>query len=123
MTMTESSDTEVQEAFHAVVAGDEPGVAGRLADMAELAERYRRQAENLALALDSNRQIGVAIGLIMAQYKLDHHAAYAELVRLSQDSNLKLRDVAAKLIAVEDPGYQPVVVAAAPTVGSVQRGG
>lgn len=50
-------------------------------------------------ALKTRLQIGQAEGLIMARYHLDPEAAFRLLVRLSQQTHLKLRDVAARLVA------------------------
>jgi AmiR/NasT family two-component response regulator len=55
------------------------------------------QSRNLQIALASNRSIGVAVGIIMATYKVTQDQAF-DLLRLSsQHSHLKLRDVAASV--------------------------
>jgi hypothetical protein len=50
-------------------------------------------------ALESRRAIGMAIGIVMERYTIDDDRAFAFLVRVSQDSNVKLRDVAADIVS------------------------
>ena len=50
-------------------------------------------------ALESRRAIGMAIGIVMERYQIDDDRAFAFLVRVSQHSNVKLRDVAADIIS------------------------
>jgi ANTAR domain len=52
------------------------------------------RAENLQLALASNREIGVAIGILMLRHKLTDAQSFDLLRRVSQHSHRKLRDVA-----------------------------
>lgn len=54
-----------------------------------------RDAENLQAALRSSRQIGTAIGILMAQQKITSEQAFAQLSDASQHLNRKLRDIAA----------------------------
>lgn len=49
---------------------------------------------HLERALDSNRRIGAATGIIMCRHDLTEDAAFARLRTVSQRSNRKLRDVA-----------------------------
>ena len=53
----------------------------------------------LHTALDTRKLIGQAQGLLMERYDLDEARAFEVLRRYSQDHNVKLRDVAAHLIA------------------------
>ncbi|GEO94459.1 GAF and ANTAR domain-containing protein [Kocuria turfanensis] len=58
----------------------------------------QERAENLELALRSNREIGTAIGVLMAQHKLTRQQAH-ELLRLaSQDTNRKMADIATEVV-------------------------
>ncbi len=59
----------------------------------------RRQVETLTDALNSRRTISQAIGLVMERYGLDEDRAFQYLVRVSQTSNVRLRDVARELVA------------------------
>jgi transcriptional regulator with GAF, ATPase, and Fis domain len=54
----------------------------------------RMLAENLALAVDTNRRIGMATGILMAQRKITEEQAFAALRRASQSMNTKVRDLA-----------------------------
>jgi GAF domain-containing protein len=57
------------------------------------------EVEHLQTAMHSRHLIGVAQGLLMQRYGLSEEAAFQVLSRHSQDSNTKLRDVAARLVA------------------------
>ena len=65
------------------------------------ARRYakaRTLAENLTRALDSRALIDQAIGVLMARRGLTAEQAFAALARESQNSNTKLRDLAARVV-------------------------
>lgn len=55
------------------------------------------RAENLLRALESNREIGVAMGVLMQQHRLTREQAFDVLRVASQDSNRKLTDIAAEV--------------------------
>ncbi len=77
-------------------------------ELHRLREREIDMAQNkagqLRSALDSNRSIGTATGILMVTHRLTAAQAFALLTRASQDSNRKLRDVAA---AVVSDGWLP----------------
>ncbi|MCW2523773.1 MAG: hypothetical protein JWO63_2108, partial [Frankiales bacterium] len=52
------------------------------------------QNQNLQIALDSNRTVGVAIGILMATYKVTEVQGFDLLRLASQHSHRKLHDVA-----------------------------
>jgi AmiR/NasT family two-component response regulator len=52
------------------------------------------QATHLQRALDSRDAIGQAKGILMERFAVDDHGAFQMLVRSSQDTNMKLVDVA-----------------------------
>ena len=54
----------------------------------------RARIAHLEIALGTNRRIGVAVGILMAERKLLPDAAYQLLVAGSQNSNRKLHDIA-----------------------------
>jgi DNA-binding response OmpR family regulator len=56
------------------------------------------RSANLERALSSNRQIGAAVGIVMATHKLTSDRAFALLRDASNQSNLKLRDVADQVV-------------------------
>ncbi|MBB4699466.1 GAF and ANTAR domain-containing protein [Sphaerisporangium siamense] len=62
-------------------------------------ERGRRRAEQLRETMASRWPIEQAKGMIMQALRCDAETAFAELRRASQNSHLKLRDVAQHLIA------------------------
>ncbi len=61
------------------------------------AELNRDKAVNLEHALRSNREIGVAMGVLMARYRLSRDQALDLLRITSQRSNRKLRDIATEV--------------------------
>lgn len=76
-------------------------VAATLADHISIvleAAVSRDKAENLELALQSNRRIGIAIGVIMATQRKTADQAFDVLRGSSQQTHLKLRDVAEEII-------------------------
>jgi GAF domain-containing protein len=58
-----------------------------------------RDIEGRAAAMLSRHSIGIAQGLLMQRYGLTTDQSFQFLGRISQDTNVKLRDVAAKVIA------------------------
>ena len=54
----------------------------------------RDRAENLTTALETNREIGVAMGILMQRHRLTRENAFAVLRVASQDANRKLADIA-----------------------------
>lgn len=56
------------------------------------------EAVTLRRGLESNREIGKAIGLMMALHGIDDDAAFAMLAQVSQEMNIKLAVVAARVI-------------------------
>ena len=86
-----------------VQAFDEQGyaVGTVLATHAAIAMRgaqERDRGDQLEQALASNREIGMAMGLLMARGLLTQDQAFAVLRRASQHLNRKLHEVAAELI-------------------------
>ncbi|MDQ3762912.1 MAG: GAF and ANTAR domain-containing protein [Actinomycetota bacterium] len=61
------------------------------------ASRERERVENLEKALESNREIGIAIGILMARGLHTREQAFDVLRRASQQLNIKLRDIASTL--------------------------
>jgi GAF domain-containing protein len=65
---------------------------------AALAMGRTRQAEELNEALASRKVIGQALGIVMERFELNEDRAFQFLVRVSRNSNIKLRDVARRLV-------------------------
>ena len=55
--------------------------------------------DDLHHALQTRQLIGQAVGIVMYRYAVDEQAAFAYLTRTSQNSNVKLHDVAARIVA------------------------
>ncbi|HJZ06726.1 MAG TPA: ANTAR domain-containing protein, partial [Trebonia sp.] len=71
------------------------------------ARRYakaRTLAEHLHKALDSRALIDQAIGIVMSRRGIGAEQAFDELSRESQNNNIKLRDLAGRI--VENAGRQ-----------------
>jgi GAF domain-containing protein len=69
-------------------------VAHVLARHAAIALSRAQESENLWRAVDARKLIGQAEGILMERYSLDQERAFDVLRRYSQDTNVKLRDVA-----------------------------
>ncbi len=68
-------------------------------DPHELLRRAEAELEHLRVALASRETIGIAKGMLMLRYGLNEEQAFSYLSRTSQHNNVKLRDVAAQVIA------------------------
>ena len=66
-------------------------------------EAAQGREQQIRGALDSNRVIGTAIGIVMASYQLTARQGFQLLVSASQTTNNKLRDIA----QVVDTGALP----------------
>ena len=76
------------------------GIGAMLSVIASTALQHateQRRRENLEIALDSSRVIGMAMGIVMSSRLLTADQAFEALRKASQDSNRKLRDVAAEV--------------------------
>jgi hypothetical protein len=62
----------------------------------------REEIAQLQDAVQSQRSIGMAIGLLSARYECSTEQAWRSLLRISQDSNTKVRTVARVLVATHD---------------------
>jgi ANTAR domain-containing protein/GAF domain-containing protein len=67
-----------------------------------LSSLHSDRAMNLERALETNREIGVAIGILMTRQLTTREQAFEELRVASQHLNLKLRDVAQEVILTGD---------------------
>jgi curved DNA-binding protein CbpA len=61
-------------------------------------EALMAEVKQLQIARDSNRRIGMALGILMNQLDIDDEEAFDVLRRTSQNTNRKLRDVAEDVI-------------------------
>jgi AmiR/NasT family two-component response regulator len=62
-------------------------------------EQLQRKVENLTVALESNREIGVAVGILMATHLLTAEQAFNRLRDVSQRRHRKLRDIAQHVVS------------------------
>lgn len=67
----------------------------------------RTGSARFAPDFESNRLIGTAIGMLMATHRLTASQGFAVLVRASQDSNSKLRDLAAVVVETGRLPFRP----------------
>jgi GAF domain-containing protein len=58
--------------------------------------------EQLASTFETRTTIGQAIGIVMERYQLDADHAFSVLRRISSQDNLKLRDLAAQVVATRE---------------------
>jgi GAF domain-containing protein len=73
-------------------------VASLLAAHAAVALAAVRRESELRQALETRDTIGMAKGIVMERYGVDPDAAFRVLVRLSQETNTKLREVARQVV-------------------------
>ncbi|HEY6746644.1 MAG TPA: ANTAR domain-containing protein [Mycobacteriales bacterium] len=66
--------------------------------LAVAAATARERVHNLWVALDTNREIAMAVGVVMAKRDLDRDEAFGLLRAASQDANRKLADIAAAVL-------------------------
>ncbi|WP_168207624.1 ANTAR domain-containing protein [Microlunatus elymi] len=97
--MESGAGGDQQVEFARAVDGSRP--TREIIDLAALQEALA-EAENeiasLRTALEANRVIAVALGILIERYGISQDTAFAYLKRLSQDNNRKLRDLAAELV-------------------------
>jgi GAF domain-containing protein len=77
---------------------DDEAIAHILAQHASLAVATALRVRDLSSALDARKVVGQAMGILMERFDLDSDRAFAVLRRYSQNDNMKLRDVAERLI-------------------------
>ena len=72
------------------------------ADHAALALSRARREDDLNSALINRTTIGQAVGIVMERHHMDEDRAFQHLLRVSQHSNTKLREVAQEVVAREN---------------------
>jgi AmiR/NasT family two-component response regulator len=60
--------------------------------------------------VDSNRVIGTAVGIAMASYRLTAQQGFQLLVTASQNTNSKLRDIAARIVDTDAVPLRPTMI-------------
>ena len=74
-------------------------VANLFASQAALVLGKARMEEHLTEAMVTRQRVGVAVGIIMQRYDMDEDRAFQYLARVSQSSNVKLRQIAEQLVS------------------------
>lgn len=68
----------------------------------EAPQALRDEVAHLQVAMRSQRDIGMAIGLLSARFDCSTEQAWRTMLRVSQDSNTKVRHVAHVLVSTHD---------------------
>ena len=79
-------------------SADTGAIIASFASVAIMAIRAREEAATLRQGLQSNREIGKAVGLLMAAHRIGGEEAFELLRRTSQELNMKLTQVAAQVV-------------------------
>jgi len=86
-------------------SADVGAVIASFASVALMAIRAREEAATLRQGLQSNREIGKAVGLLMSAHHVGGQEAFELLRRTSQELNMKLAQVAAQVIAGQETQF------------------
>ena len=78
---------------------DQAIVLTAFASIAMSAVERGEEATTLRRGLESNREIGKAIGLLMAMHDISDDQAFEMLSKVSQEMNIKLAEVASQVVA------------------------
>ncbi len=77
---------------------EQASVLSAFASVALAALERGEEATTLRRGLESNREIGKAVGLLMAMHKIDDEKAFEMLAKVSQEMNIKVAEVAKQVI-------------------------
>jgi len=88
-------------------SGDQAIILSAFTSVAVTTLHRREEARTLAAGLTSNREIGKAVGLLMAFHKVSDTQAFDMLRKTSQDLNIKLVDVADEVVRHHNSGRRP----------------
>jgi AmiR/NasT family two-component response regulator len=69
--------------------------------------KTRELIDNLNAALESRSVIGAAVGIIMSRDHLSMTDAFEKLAEISQEENMKLRDVAQRITGIYETDVEP----------------
>lgn len=86
-------------------SADQGAVLASFASVALMAVRAREEAATLRLGLQSNREIGKAVGLLMAAHHMGAEQAFGVLRRTSQELNMKLTQVAEEVVRGQEQQF------------------
>ena len=88
-------------------SADQGAVIAAFASVALMTLSARREVQELRAGLASNREIGKAVGLLMAAHRVTADEAFAILRKTSQDLNIKLASVAELVVQGRDDQAKP----------------
>jgi hypothetical protein len=93
---------------------EEPGsfegfdaVSDLFAHQSAVALAYARHVVNLENAIKTRQLVGQAVGIMMERHQLDDARAFAFLARLSSHENIKLRDIAERIVTESTRSDRP----------------
>jgi transcriptional regulator with GAF, ATPase, and Fis domain len=86
-------------------SADTGAVIASFASVALMAIRAREEAATLRQGLSSNREIGKAVGLLMAAHHISGQEAFELLRNTSQELNMKLAQVASQVIEGQESQF------------------
>ena len=86
-------------------SADTGAVIASFASVALMAIRAREEAATLRQGLSSNREIGKAVGLLMAAHHINGQEAFELLRNTSQELNMKLAQVASQVIEGQESQF------------------
>jgi hypothetical protein len=101
---TLSSDTPHVFDAHAMWVG---ALLASQAALAVSAQLHRQQLQNLERALGSNREIGAAVGVLMARHGITRCQAFDLLREASQDTGRKLAAIATDVVDTGELTFSP----------------
>jgi len=96
--VTPAIDRAAVESAQPPLPGTVEQLMAALVHERQFSAELRDQNENLHIALESNRRIGMALGIVMLSHKVTAEAAFAILRRASQRTHRKVRDIAEDVI-------------------------
>ena len=88
-------------------SAEQAAILAAFASVALSARTHKDRADSLQRGLESNREIGKAVGLLMAFYKESSDDAVARLRRTSQDLNLRMAEVARQVVEHQSRRWPP----------------
>ena len=94
------SDTEGALTDHSL---DQAVMLTAFASVTLTALERGEEAVTLRRGLESNREIGKAVGLLMATHDIDDDRAFEMLAKVSQEMNVKVAEVAAQVVQHHRP--------------------
>lgn len=73
-------------------------------DRIVMVDRFRQNEANLERAVESHRLVGQAMGILIERHRMTSEEAFGVLRRASQDHNVKLREIARRVV---ETGSEP----------------